>query len=1246
MFAKFSVKRPLTVIMAVIVVIVLGVVSYTRMTPDLFPSMDFPYAVIVTSYPGASPEKVESEITRPIEQSMATLENFGSVQSTSSNNMSMVVLEFTEDANMDSATVDIRENLDMLEGAWDEMVGTPFILKLNPNIMPVSVAAVNMENMHINELSVLLEDEIIPKLEGVDGVASVDASGMIEETVNVFLTQAKIDSLNEKLKDSIRKSFDDAERQFDDGRTQIISAKTELETNISDLKRQSGELAAALEMLNLAQDSIAQLDEAKAEIEPMFEILNGLNEKLKEYERRLAELLPGSEDCILIEKLIEAIDESLEEYGLSRHMLGDAVAEKQAGLDGIAAGYAAIDGQLAVFGITREQIPEKISEVSAGITQMNAAVPQLESALSGLDGSLAELDDGAAELNKTRTETLDGTDISAQINMNTVSQILMAQNFSMPAGYVAAEEGSEYLVRVGDRFASTEEIENLVLIDLGIDGVEPVKLSDIADVAVTDNSAEIYAKINHSDGIVLSFTKQSTAATAEVSDNINARFEKLSADYPGLTFTNLMDQGDYIYMIVDSVIGNLLWGALFAVIILFLFLKDIKPTFMIAASIPVSLIFAIVLMYFSGVTLNMISLSGLAVGVGMLVDNSVVVIENIYRLRAKGVPAKKAAVAGTTQVAGAIASSTLTTVCVFLPIVFVEGITRQLFTDMALTIGFSLIASLIVALTFIPAVSSGMLVRYKERRHGLFDKFVSGYGRALNFALGKKLLVIAVVILILIGSAVMTFSRGFEFMPEMESTEISLTLKMPEGSDLESTAAMSDTVIERIESIDGVKTVGAMVGGTNAIMGLGGSDASTVTMYVLLDEEAGLSSAKTAEQINSMFDDLDCEVTASGNSDMTSMMGGSGVSLNIYSDDLDELRTISISVGEALAEVEGIDEVDNGVNDPSKELTIIVDKDKAAENGLTVAQVYAQVSAAMATETNSTTLTTTGGEYSVIIHPAGSDKITDETIRDLILPVTGLDGTAKEVALTDVAEISETDALSSVTRSGQRRYLTVSAAVAEGYNVSLVTNAAKDRLEDFNLPEGTTIEFNGENETIMESMEQLVLMMLLAVLLVYIIMVCQFQSLMSPFIVMFTIPLAFTGGLLGLLVTGKVFSVISMIGFVMLAGVIVNNGIVLVDYINKLRAEGMVKREAMIEAGKTRIRPILMTSLTTVLALSITALGIGDGAAMMQPIAIVCIGGLLYATVMTLFVVPVLYDIFNRKELRVVKNEDIDYTEQ
>ncbi|MBR4941713.1 MAG: efflux RND transporter permease subunit, partial [Clostridia bacterium] len=817
-----------------------------------------------------------------------------------------------------------------------------------------------------------------------------------------------------------------------------------------------------------------------------------------------------------------------------------------------------------------------------------------------------------------------------------------AQNFAMPAGYVE-QDGVAYMVSVGEEITDFETVQGLVLFDMGMEGVEPVYLTDVAVVMLTDNSDLVYSKLNGENSITLQFEKQSTYSTAGATDNINKRFEELEEAYPGLSFVALMNQGDYIYLIVNSISSSLLLGALFAIIVLFIFLRDIRPTFITLCSIPISVIFAITLMYFCGVTINMISLSGLAVAVGMLVDNSVVVIENIYRLRTLGVNPVQAAVSGAKQVAGAVTSSTLTTVCVFLPIVFVKGITRQLFTDLALTMTFALVASLIVSLTLVPAMAGGMLKKQRIRKDAAMTRFLSGYGKAVAWALKHKAIVLSATVVLLLATGGLSLLRGFQFMPEMDMPTVNITITMPEDADMETAVGLADEVLARIDTLDGIATVGANMSSGDALSSLGGGGSSfDVSAYVTLENEKDKGS-EVGKKIVELCSDLPCEISYSSEMLDTSMLlGGDGISMRIYSENLETLQNAAKTAAEVLRGVDGVAEVSDGLEDVSPALHIYVDRNEAMKKGLTVAQVYMDIASSLTMETAGADIELDGTTTAVVIEKPEEVKLTVDQLEDHIVKTTGQDGSVIEVPLGEIAEIRETTGLSSISRLSQRRYISVSATIDEDSNVTIATSAAERAMKNADLGDGVTYVFTGENETIMDSVRQLVLMILLGVLLVYLVMVAQFQSLKAPFIVMFTIPLAFTGGFISILVCGMEISVVSLIGFVMLVGIIVNNGIVLVEYINQLRQDGKERREAIIEAGQTRMRPILMTTITTIMGLIQMALSNNAGTALMRPIAIVCIGGLTYATLMTLFVVPCIYDILNRKELRKVEEKDLE----
>ncbi len=643
----------------------------------------------------------------------------------------------------------------------------------------------------------------------------------------------------------------------------------------------------------------------------------------------------------------------------------------------------------------------------------------------------------------------------------------------------------------------------------------------------------------------------------------------------------------------------------------------------------------------------MISLSGLAVSVGMLVDNSIVVIENIFRLRRMGIPAKKAAVAGAKQVSAAITSSTLTTVCVFAPIIFVDGLTRQLFTDMALTITYSLVASLIVALTLVPALASKMFKKDMKEDGKGFKAFQSVYSKLLAWNLRHKFFILALAVVLLVFSIVSSVAKGFIFIPDMATPQLSGTMTMvEEEAKLEDTAAMADKVMAKIQKVEGVDTVGGTLASTDMLSGATSTNA--VSLYVIVDEDTDRSGGEICKDIEKECKGLDCKVEMLSSSSITtytSALGGAGVTVEIYGEDNKGIQQAAKEIGKKLENVKGIKAVNNGLTEAEPEYHFVVNKEDAMRKGLTVAQVYMQVAKVLTTENTASTLTWEGDNYDIVVSKPTKESVSIDALKNMDITGTDAGGNSVIVKLSEIAELKEVESLPSINRVNQKTYLTVSGELEKGHNVTLVTADAQEALKDYKAPAGVSYEFAGENEMIMDAMWDLMKMMGLGVLLVYLIMVAQFQSLRSPFIVMFTIPLAFTGGLLALLIFGKEISIIAMLGLIMLVGIIVNNGIVLVDYINQLRASGMEKRDAIIEAGATRIRPVLMTSLTTILGLVIMAVGKTAGTDMMQPIALVCIGGLVYATVLTLLVVPVIYDLFTGHKFTYTKEEDIDVSD-
>ena len=1313
MLSKFSVRRPYTVLVAVVLILVLGFLSFRDMSTDFLPSMELPYAIVMTTYAGASPEEVERAVTEPVEQAMASINNIKDVQSMSISNMSIVIMEFSEGTDMGSTTVDMRESLDMITAYWDDAIGSPTIMKLNPDMMPVMVAALDIEGMESTEVTKLAKQDIIPEIESVEGVASVTESGSVEKKIDVIIQQDKIDKMNKKVQDAIEGKLADAEEKIEKNAKKLEDGK---ETLDSQKKKAAGEMAKGATKLDEATEQIkeglATIDENikkvkeqektlqssekqlktglatiatnKKKVETTIKTLKTTKTQLETLKKSLDQLktqeaaLQGQIDALgenapaelktnltAIQTQLQVLRATLKEQGIEEADLPAKITEVATGITTAEAGLKEINKQEKTLKANQKKIKKAKKQIAAGLKKLKATKKKLKNGqistkqakeelnkqqiLASIQMSVAEvqLNTGSEKLTEAKTQmketkktTKENANLDKIITKEMVEGILKAENFDMPSGYITEEDAS-YLVRVGDKIEQVEDIKELVILDMDLDGLDPITLGDVADIAETDNAADVYTVVNGNPAVALTIQKQSGFSTGDVSDDLNAKFEELEENNKGLSISVLMDQGVYIDLVVDAVVDNLLLGGLLAILILLFFLRDLRPTFIVACSIPLSVVTAIVAMYFSGVTLNIISLSGLALGVGMLVDNSVVVIENIYRLKNEGYSTRQASIEGAKQVAGAIVASTLTTVCVFTPIIFTEGITKQLFVDLALTLAYTLGASLIVALTLVPAMSAGILRKSKEKKSKFITVIQNRYGKLLGKMLKMKPVILIGSVVFLVLFALLAMKNGMSMIPEMESTQMTVTLTTEEDKDFEETKEISNAAMEKILEVSDVDKVGAYTGsGTSMSMLTGGSDENSVTMYVLLKEDREYSNEEITNLITEKTKDLECELVVNASAmDMSALMG-SGIVVNIKGKDLDKLQTISEDVMKRLEGVDGLEEISNGLEDAGQEYRITVNKAKAMKYTLTVAQVYQQIYAKVKEASSSSTVSTDTDDLGVYVSDSSDNAMTRKELKNLKLEYT--DATTqktKKVKLSKIADFTTVDSPTTIMRDSQSRYLTVSAAIKDGYIVSDVSADVKKALDDFETPAGYSIEFAGEDETTMEAMEQVMLMMVLGILIMYLIMVAQFQSLLSPFIILFTIPLAFTGGFMGLWMTGSDVSVIAMIGFVMLSGIIVNNGIVLVDYTNQLRRDGMEKKQALVEAGVTRLRPILMTALTTILGLIPMAVGGSMGTDMTRPMAIVTIGGLIYGTLLTLFVVPCIYDVLNRKK-DITEKED------
>ena len=1372
---KFSVKKPFTILVMVVAIIILGFVSLSGMTTDLLPKMSLPYLLVITTYPGASPEKVESSVSEPVESALGSISGVKNVYSMSYENYGIVELEFADGTDMDSAMVKVSSALDSVKSALPEECGSPNIMEISMDMMASVYLAASYEGKDIQETSRFVEDTLIPYLERQEGVTSISDIGIVENSISVDLNQDKIDVLNEKILAKTNDAFADAVDQLNDAKKQLLESEQKLADSTQELVDGQKDIDDGRTKLDDAQK---ELDEQKEKLE---DAKGSLEDQKKDTENKLAtasqaldqlnalqtDLLTLQAQEASLKATITQIEKSLEEQGkttndipnvvagldqmstvltsslmnltdqnstyvnsalaaanpaMSLHSLGideatwdtltpegrkellqktaDGYQTQKALLSGykdyvsslnslqvekagVQAAVSTAEAELKKSGVSYTDIEKaKIeaaagfgaasAQISSGQSALNSAQTTLDSNKESLDSAQDQITEGWDSIADAKKQLADGWDqyntslenFEAQkaealrnanadqlVNMQTLSQLIYAQNFAMPAGYLDDAEDNSWLLKVGSNYESVDELSNIVLTN--IEDIGDVRLCDVADITVIDNADDSYARLNGQSAVVLSVFKSSTAGTNEVSKNIAAAISELEEQYPGLSVLTLMDQGDYITMIINGVLQSMIVGAALAILILALFLKDVKPTIVVAVSIPLSVLTALILMYFTGISLNMMSLSGLALGIGMLVDNSIVVIENIYRLRSKGVGAARAAVQGTKQVAGAIIASTLTTVCVFLPMVFTAGTVRELMMPISLTIIFTLAASLLIAMTVVPAAGSTLLRNSKEKKHPFFDKVQDIYGKMLAFCLKVKVVPLAIAIGLLVYSIWAVMRMGIVMIPDMTSNQIQISVQMPEDTDKEECYKRADQVLDAMTTIDGIGDVGAMAGGdTTLVASSSGMSDSTYDQFTFLvlteNENAGKEEVnRICREIEERTADIDCELTIStGMSEMSTMMG-SGLSVKVYGDDLDTLTKITQDICDLAATIPGYENISNGQEEPDQVIRLVLDKDAAMRKGLTVAQIFSELNGKLTESTDAATVTIDGEDMKIVVKD-GREPLTRENLLDYNFEIQTTDDNGNTVTedhpLSEFATLKLEEGVQSINRENQSRYMTVTATVAEGSNATLLSRELQPLIDAYELPDGYTIDTAGESDMVNQMVIQMSKVLLLGLALIYLVMVAQFQSLLSPFIVLFTVPLAFTGGLIGLLLMNEPLSVMGMMGFVVLLGTVVNNGIVFVDYANQLRVGGLERREALIATGKTRMRPILMTALTTILAMASLLFGDDLSSQMSKGMAIVVAGGLAYATLMTLFIIPVMYDIlFKRKPLQVdIGSENLD----
>jgi len=1018
MLSKLTIKRPVTTVMVMLIVILCGVVSLLGLKMDLMPSMDIPIALVSTTYTGAGPEEVESIITKPIEEVLGTVSNVDTISSISSAGSSIVMVQFEDGTDIDMASLDMREKIDLIKGYLPSGASEPMVLKIDMNSLSSIVVGVSSK-MESYELTEFLDSKVINRLERIEGVASVSMTGNEQREIQVVVDKEKLDG----------------------------------------------------------------------------------------------------------------------------------------------------------YGVTMSQI----------------------------------------------------------------SSYLMAENINYPSGNVSDGIYNLQLRTVGE-FTSVEDIKNMPVMTAN---GSVIRLSDVAYVSETAVEGTTRAYINDEKGIVISISKQSNANIVDISNEIEEELKKINDEYAEIDIFMLTNTSTYIKTSVKNVLQTAILSTILAFIVLYVFLRTITPSLVISVSIPASVLGTFACMYLLDIGLNIISLGGISIGIGMLVDNSVVVLENIYRYKKLGYDAEEAAYLGSKEVGMSVTASTLTTVAVFIPLVFISGMIGQVFYDLSMTICIALGCSLIVSLTFIPMACSKLLKRDVDiystsRKNNLFnrtlDKIGKGvdnldelYRKVLAWCLDHRKKTIIITVAIFLATLSLIPIMGFNLMPTMDQGTAMINISLPNGSKIEETEEITQEVLSRITDIEEIDVYYVTIGGdsTSALLG-SDSDSATISINLVGKSDRRRTTEEVVTEIEERIANIaGAEITASS---MESAMGSysdSSLTLQVNGNDGDMLMLAAEEVAALVETIDGISNVETSVGETVPQANIVINRAKASNYGITAATLGSAISETV-TGKVATTYKVDGIEIDVRIKSTEEsvDRLND--IKNLTIP----SPMGMNVPLTDIADIVIEDSASSISRTNQTRYISIEGKI-RGRDSSSVKKDVESLLDNYIFPEGIDYEFTGSFEMLEDTFKDLGIVLIVALLLVYMIMASQFESLYSPFIVMFSVPLALTGGIFGMFITGNTISVVSFMGFIMLVGMVVNNAIVLIDYTNQLREKGMDCDEALKEAGPTRLKPILMTTLTTVLGLVPSSVIVAEGLEMQQPLSITVIFGLTISTVVTLVFVPVIYSLFN-----------------
>ncbi|WP_075617362.1 efflux RND transporter permease subunit [Paenisporosarcina indica] len=814
-----------------------------------------------------------------------------------------------------------------------------------------------------------------------------------------------------------------------------------------------------------------------------------------------------------------------------------------------------------------------------------------------------------------------------------IVQLIQANNISFPGNPIETEAGKQLTTRIVSTLTTVEDIQDLVVTVNPLDG-KNVTIADIAKVSLTEQETTIETRTNENPAVLMSVLQESGANTADVSTSFKKSLDQLlqKDEFKGVEADILFDQGDYVKLAIGNIGSSLIFGGLFAMLVLFVFLRGIKSPIIIGISIPYSVIVTFVLMYFADFALNIMTLGALALGIGMLVDNAIVVIENIERHLTMNKDPRTAALEGTREVAGAITASTLTTVAVFVPVIFITGLIGQIFTEFALTISFSLVASLVVALTVIPMLASRLMkkpkgnIEAKRRR----SKSYNNFERSVKWALSHRLLILVMTAVMLGVGVLGLFKVGTEFLPATDEGFVSVNVVLENGSSVAATKEVVTKIEKLIKKEKDVDVFVSLVGGTQQGQSQGSSESNRAEMFIKLValDERDRSIFEFVEDVQpTVLKEIGKVANVSFNLQTAAGSTPNSLSFTVTDTDKQRLNHTVTELQDSLSELPAVTEMTNDLVNTIDEIQMTVNKDSATGFGLAPAQIAQTVNSVTRGAFATQIITDTDDVYGVYVKYDEKYRSSIEQLKKLKLRTpSGLFVELQEVANIDVAAGPV-----SINRVDQESSVNFTVKYDSTLSLGEMSDQVDEVIEKQKLPEDVEITFGGDRELFDNAIDDMILAVILAVVLVYIVMAAQFESFKYPFVIMFSVPLMVIGVALGLFITQTPISITAVIGILILVGIVVNNGIMLVDFINQRKAEGVSSIDAIVSSTRVRVRPILMTALTTILGLLPLAIGIGEGTEINQPMGIVVIGGLISSTLLTLYVIPVIYSLFDRE---------------